>query len=67
MFTQISRFSLTTILAMINILCIGLTLNITQWLGNKTINVIDEANVQFYLIFLVFVGIFAMLLVFAGK
>lgn len=67
MFAKVNRFSLATMLVMVNVLCIGLTLTITQWLGDYRIAAIDQATVQLFLIILITFAIFCMSLVLAGK
>lgn len=62
---MINRFGFTTLLVMINILCLGLTLTLSQWLNQ--IVVITNFAVQIYLTLLVAVSIGAMLLVLCGK
>ena len=65
MAVKINRFALVTMLAMINVLCVGLTLTLTQWLAR--IPVVTKPDVQMFLCLLVLAGILCMALILAGK
>jgi len=59
-----NQFSLTAILVLLNLLCIGFTLTLTQWLS--IVEAITTADVHLYLIVLVSLGLFSIFLIFSG-
>jgi len=59
-----NQFSLTAVLVLLNLLCIGFTLTLTQWLS--IFEVITTADVHLYLIVLVSLGLISIFLILSG-
>ncbi|XP_067937409.1 uncharacterized protein [Watersipora subatra] len=61
---EVNRFALTATLVIINVVCLGLTLTLTQWLA--VVPVITSADVQLFLILLTISGMICMSLILIG-
>ena len=56
-----TKYSLGMILLVVNLLAIGLTLTMTEWLGDDDIDAISRADVELFLIVLISIAILCMI------